>query len=288
MQYKGIVRKLTHELMDTGKTYVGKSARVLAKPACAALIAGGLLVSSGIGYHRDYAEAQTPTPYSQNVNVDGHTVSIRQDAGAVPADVDRVRDDFVSLVNNSTVMRDRVKQAAPTNQTKYVLVSRNRTDVGTGGADDASSTVFIDIADINALPPFLKPPGLDANYLASNFLKIVLAHEFAHLLGIGDPQTQENAVTLPLLAIERKSYYGYCRVEDGVEVLPYNVGLQPDAVLVEFNLSSYLIANPGGLFPKLGSVCGSVGGIAEEPEVSGLPKYTSQNQRDRGNTIPIA
>ena len=80
MQYKGIVRKLTHELMDTGKTYVGKSARVLAKPACAALIAGGLLVSSGIGYHRDYAEAQTPTPYSQNVNVDGHTVSGRMQA----------------------------------------------------------------------------------------------------------------------------------------------------------------------------------------------------------------
>lgn len=240
-------------------------------------------VLAGAGVVLENAEAQGP--YTQNVNVDGHTVSIRQDAGAVPADVDRVRDDFVSLVNNSTVMRDRVIQAAPANQTKFVLVSRNRIDVHTAGADDASSTVFIDIADINVYPSFLKPQGIDANILASNFLKMALAHEFAHLLGIGDPQTQENAVMLPLFAIERTSYYGYCR-QDGVEVLPYNVGERPGVALVEFNKSSYQAAGPGRLFPKLGSVCGGVGGIAELPEISESQQNTP-SEKSTDKTIPI-
>lgn len=271
---------------DAKKVIAGHLAR-------AALIFSAVLAGAGVATEEKSIENVAADGfYEQTVIVEGHTVKIGQSAGAErvykadEADVNRVRDAFVELVNDSTVFKDRVIQGTPADTTIYVLVSENNPHKVVGAAQDGSSTVFIDIGDIDVTGSFLKPPGANANTLASKYLKSTLAHEFNHLLGIGDPQTGENAVTIPLFDIERKSYYGYCR-EDGQVVIPYNV----NGKLIELNDSDFWSnrRSYGYMLPAPEEVCppGGVGGIAELPEISESPQ-NMPSEKSKDSTIPIA
>jgi len=243
------------------------------------------------------AEAQEPTPtptpdpYIRYVTVNGVEVMIAQilDGGAEPADVDRVHDEFVAAVNGSTLMKDRVTAAPPPpdeDTTIMILVYEDDPKVYLGGASDNYDFINVDVGDADAILPYLEGlEGDNALIVANSTITWALAHEIVHLLGVPDPHIEENPVILELSGFERLSYYGYCRVSDRTEHIPFKVGSDTGSL----NNTAFTIAreNVGGVLPPVGAACGSsVGGIAEFPDVQALQNMNSEKSKD--NTLPIA
>lgn len=220
--------------------------------------------------------------YIRIVTVDGITVRISQDTGAEPQDVDRVHDAFVAAVNGSTLMKNRVIKAG--GSIMYIRVSEDNPTVTLGRANDFSNFIWIDVGDSDAMLPFLEGfEGNNASIIVDGGITWTLAHEMGHLLGVDDPQTDENPVLTALGTGFQRKGYGYCR-EDGTEAVPLNVGSD----FGELNSTAFQLERQrvGGLIAPIGTFClpppptpppPSVGGITELPEVSEFPLETKES-----------
>lgn len=251
------------------------------------LSVGGSLFATGV----NDARAQY---YIKTITVGNVVVRFSQDSfrGGTEADVNRVYDDFVAALNGSDLMIGRVVTAGVGNPTIYVRVSRDNPTVLLGRANDGGNMIWIDVGDTDAMLPHLEDfEGSNASTIANSAITWVLAHEIVHLLGVLDPQTDENPVILPLKGFERLSYWGYCKI-DGTEHIPFKVGSDEGSL----NNTSFQLARgeAGGLLPSLGSVCGSdgsagpAGGIAELPNVAQSPDSSTGNYAIAGVLALVA
>ena len=231
------------------------------------------------------ATAQPASAGVDDIVVGQKTIMVLQETGATQDDIEYVRAVIVNLIDDSP---NHFKTYVEQSTRDYIVVRVYRNNPAVlageaafwppGGGGGIGNDVRIDLADNDVIISYLEGFNDDQKETVSlSTNKWILAHEFGHLNFTRDPQLKENDVLTDIGAgWQRLDYYGYCRISDWKTIVPFKVGTNPGVEGV-LNVTDFSDAREGagGVLPDELCGSGSVGGIAEPPDVEALPADTT-------------